>query len=731
MRPFSRVRGWLYATLIPLSLCGYLVPLSTASAQDGTKVPFLSGPLAPPTNRDTAFFVGTKPARDSMERALKSSSVPAYAKRAIRAHLAADSALVRYTPPAPPTPVPASIAIHSNGAQVNVGDSLQLYAEVKDSTGKVLTTPVKWGVGSTTLCDISGVGLLKGKAAGQCTATATASPVTSARTYPVVAANPPPDTTTPPDTSKPKPPQPGPIVSYPVPPGLGLNLATVAELPRDTIDTKYPKVTRVVQVPLVANLQSYLDNAQPGDELRLPQGGVFTGDFLLPKHAGAGAATCSAWIVLRTNVADSLLGPEGVRMTPTRAKALNLARIQNTDNQAAIGTAWGVPNVGCWRIDGVEVAPGPAGFDVNGLIRFGDPNNADSTKQAHHLVVARSFVHGVVIPANVTNNQQQGWLGSIRRCYSLQSRYNAVIDSWAEQCRGGNGDPQTVLMYAGTGPYVIRNNHLSGGAEVVMIGGATGGMVNAHPADIWIVGNFITRELADTLTLVKNLFEIKNAERVYFVGNVTRLNWPNGQAGFGWLIKSVNQSSGACTRCHAQDITIAYNSLTMSGSGMNLAGIQEAPAEPAARYTIYQNYIDTLGFRTTSDNARPYQVLGGYPSSLSDVILAFNTLGPTSVSTNGAALWGAMNVDGYVQRITMQSSVWFCGGYGFKGNGTGQGTITFTTFFQPYLWATQALYGCSGGHPQGTTYYPAYAGALSSGVGATLNGVLDNVVVAR
>jgi hypothetical protein len=519
-------------------------------------------------------------------------------------------------------------------------------------------------------------------------------------------------------------PSPAPIPSsastYPVPTGLGLNIAQVAELPRDTAATPYPAITRQVRVSLIANLQAALNTAQPGDELLLPAGATYTGDFMLPKHAGADVASCSSWIIVRTDVADSLLGAPGVRMTPSRAAALKLARIQTPDNQQAIGSAWGVANVGCWRIVGVEVLPQPGNAnatDVNGLVRFGDHNAIDSTKLAHHLVLDRSYVHGSATPSPKGAPLLPG---QVRRCLLLNSRWNVVVDSWVEFCRGGNGDTQTALSYLG-GPLRLTNNHLSGGAEVVMFGGATPALVGAVTSDVTVHGNVITRELADTITLVKNLLEAKNVDRLDVAGNVLRLNWSDGQVGYGVLIKSVNQSSGGCRWCHSVNVTLRYNLLTQSANGLNLAGIMEAPALPAGPYTIYHNVIDSLGYRDTKgEGGRALQMLGA--SSLSDVTLAFNTIAPTS--------WGLMSTAGIAARVAMQSNAWYCGGYGIKGSGLSSGTASIAATLVPYAWSGQQLFGCSSGYPGGTTYTSSLASALSSGGGAQLGALLSGVVVA-
>lgn len=537
-----------------------------------------------------------------------------------------------------------------------------------------------------------------------------------------VVVSPPP--TPPPPTPAPAPapppaPAPAPSSAFAVPAGLGGGVAAVAELPRDTAATPYPTMKQQVRLSLIANLQAALNSAQPGDEILLPPGATFTGDFMLPKHAGAGASSCSSWIVLRTDVPDSLLGAPGTRMTPSRAAALKLARIQTPDNQQAIGSAWNTPNVGCWRLVGLEILPAPNATDVNGLVRFGDHNETDSTHQAHHLVLDRSYVHGSASPSPKNATMLPG---QVRRCVLLNSRWNVVVDSWLEYCRGGSGDTQCILGYAGTGPYRLSNSTCSGGTEVVMWGGANGGIVGAVPSDITVHGNLITRELADTITLVKNLYESKNSDRSDVAGNVLQLNWMDGQDGSAVNAKSVNQSSGPCVWCHTGNFTFRDNRVTQSGSGLKLAGIQEAPALPAGPYTVYGNWIDSLGFR--SGEGRPLQIFGG---GLSDVTLAANTV--------TAAPWGLVAYDGGpTPRQVWQSNVLYCGGYGAKGNSTPGGTPTLTAFAPGAVWTGNALFGCSSGYPSGSSYASSLAAALASGAGAdaaAVNAATRNAVVPR
>ena len=82
------------------------------------------------------------------------------------------------------------------------------------------------------------------------------------------------------------------------------------ELPRDTVPTPYPVTSSLVRVPNGADLQVVLNSAKPGDLIALAPGAVFTGDFLLPKHAGAGA-TIDVGSLLNAAVLD-FGGPGGM-----------------------------------------------------------------------------------------------------------------------------------------------------------------------------------------------------------------------------------------------------------------------------------------------------------------------------------------------------------------------------------------------------------------------------------
>jgi hypothetical protein len=134
----------------------------------------------------------------------------------------------------------------------------------------------------------------------------------------------------------------------------------------------------------------------------------------------------------------------------------------------------------------------------------------------------------------------------------------------AQTINGGNS-------FLPTGPYKIVNNFLEAAGENILWGGATGSTV---PADIeirrnhifkplnWMPGsaNFIGRKF-----IAKNLFEIKNAERLLLEGNVLENSW-GGFSQVGWGIVITPRGRWAASR----DITIRYNTISHVGSGFQI-----------------------------------------------------------------------------------------------------------------------------------------------------------------
>lgn len=560
-----------------------------------------------------------------------------------------------------PKPAVHSITMSLNSPTISVGELTQVNAVPKDINGTPISgLSITWTSSPTAVSTVSSSGMATGRAAGTALIYAQVDTVVRSIGLTVI------DTVTS-----------SPATTTTSNGGTGtLNaVATLAELPRASVSTTYPTPVRQVRVAAGANLQAAIDAAQPGDELLLAPGATFTGNFILPNKGSS-----SAWITIRTDVSDATLGAPGTRMTPSRAASANLAKILTPINMAAIATALSAHH---YRLTGLEIGGTSAASEISGIVRFGDGSSAQNSLSlvAHDLVLDRSFVHGQTTQA-------------IRRCVSLQSATSAVVDSWLSDCHTNNGDSQGIVGWNGPGPYLIKNNHIEGGHEILLFGGADPSITNLSPSDISVIGNHIMRPTSwSGVWQTKTIIETKNVKRMLIEGNVIENVWASGQVGFGLLLKSENQD-GTAPWTQTADVTVRYNRMRNFGSGINIAanGGYNA-AVNAARISIYDNSIDNIGIAPYYGDGIPLQIIG----ATSDVLVAHNSwsnAGLSAVSFDGAP----------TTRTVLHSNILPTGIYGVKGSSQATGSGTISYFMPGGVFSYDAIVGGScGSYPLTTT----------------------------
>jgi len=106
--------------------------------------------------------------------------------------------------------------------------------------------------------------------------------------------------------------------------------------------------------------------------------------------------------------------------------------------------------------------------------------------------------------------------------------------------------------------------------------------------------------------IVKNLFELKNAQRVLFEGNILEDSWGGfSQAGFAMLLTPKNQAgpngTNLCPLCQVTDVTIRYSTISHVAGGLliaNLLSDNGGIALDGERYSIHDIIIDDIdGFK--------------------------------------------------------------------------------------------------------------------------------------
>jgi hypothetical protein len=436
-----------------------------------------------------------------------------------------------------------------------------------------------------------------------------------------------------------------------------------AELPRVYIrsslsDTPSPRKVRTVIGG--SNLQQAINSAACGDTLLLQAGATFTGKLVFP------AKNCddSHWITLRTSAADSALPPEGKRLTPCYAGVsslpgrpdLHCASAENVLAKLEFSAKGGsgpivfASGANHYRLIALEVTRSAAGANIYSLISL-EPN-----AKVDHVIFDRMWIHGLAQDETGRGIQLGG------------SSYVAVVDSFFTDFHciaisGACTDSQAIAGGTGDipmGPYKIVNNFLEASGEDVMFGG---GPATLSPTDIEIRRNHMFRPLnwkPDSpdfvgardghAFIVKNDFELKNAQRVLLEGNILENTWGGfTQVGFSVVLSPKNQNN-ACPACRVTDVTIRYNRIIHMAGGFQIANVPSdagGSSTDGGRYSIHDNVLEDIEAAELKGNGVFAQIVGQTPA-LHDVTIDHNTAFAPNVLFNVGASADGPKISNFV-----------------------------------------------------------------------------------
>jgi len=220
---------------------------------------------------------------------------------------------------------------------------------------------------------------------------------------------------------------------------------------------------------------------------------------------------------------------------------------------------------------------------------------------ADHLIFDRLWVHG--------NSQDETTRG-----FALSGMtFVAILDSYLNDFHcvaitGACTDAQAVSGGGGDnpgGPYKIVNNFLEASGENILFGG---GPATTTPTDIEIRRNHLFKPMiwkpgeagfvggaSGRPFIVKNHFELKNAQRVLFEGNLLDNVWGGfSQTGFSILLTPKNQNNH-CPLCRVTDVTIRWNRIRDVGGVFQLANLPSdagGPSTAGERYSIHDLLVE-------------------------------------------------------------------------------------------------------------------------------------------
>ena len=440
------------------------------------------------------------------------------------------------------------------------------------------------------------------------------------------------------------------------------------EPPRVYLDTTYtPPKGRPIEVKAGGDFQAALDRAKPGDVITLEAGATFTGNFTLPNKSG------SAWIVIRSSTPDSNLPPPGTRITPSYSKVMT--KIVSPNSEPAIKASSGAHH---YRFVGLEIGH-KVGSRIYAIVDF-DGGQTSLSEVPHDLIIDRCYIHG-----NPSDTSRRG--------VALNSASTAVIDSYISECHESGADSQAIAGWNGPGPFKIVNNYLEGAGENFILGGADPRIQNLIPSDIEFRRNHVAKPLkwklghpsyAGIKWSVKNLFELKNAQRALIESNVFEYNWAESQNGFAILFTPRNQG-GRSPWSVVQDVIFADNALRHSGGGFNIAGPdnEAGVSQPSRRILIRNNLIEDIDGKAWGGGGKLFQIVSGAEYVTIDHNTGFATGNIMSTdSTQG------LNVG-----LAFTNNIIAHNAYGVIGTDTGIGLSTLNRWWKSYVFKKNVIVG--------------------------------------
>jgi hypothetical protein len=414
------------------------------------------------------------------------------------------------------------------------------------------------------------------------------------------------------------------------------------------IDTPAPGHVRLVREG--ESLQAAIEAAECGDTVELQAGSSFRGQF----HFSDKSCDDGHWIIVRTSAPDSDLPAEGHRLTPCFsgvaflpgrpdfhcAKTNNvLAKIEFGGNSGSGPLAF-LPGANHYRFLGLEITRGSPGASITAL------GFAKGEGPVHHIVFDRVWIHGTA--------QDE----TTRGLALVNMTYVAVVDSFFSDfhCVAATGsctDAQTLGSAGGhtpSGPYKIQNNFLEASGENILFGG---GGATSTPADIEIRGNYLFKPLiwkpgeagfvgglSGRPFIVKNHFELKNAQRVLFEGNVLENVWGGfSQNGYSVLLTPKNQNNH-CPACIVTDVVIRNCLIARVGGGFLIANaLSDAGGASSGgqRYSIHDVVVEDV-HQSDFNGTGLFALIGSVTPLLRDVridhVTAFVPRAPFAIASD-------------------------------------------------------------------------------------------------
>jgi hypothetical protein len=463
-----------------------------------------------------------------------------------------------------------------------------------------------------------------------------------------------------------------------------------------------PADTQTFSPPTSAALQTALDCATPGATITLAAGLVYEGNFTLRYKAVSDPEGTPARITIRSDAFQALVDKRPERVAPADELFMAALRLPPRSTAPVLSTELKTLPDGTrraashYQLVGIKFV---SDHWVNHLVQLGTGTETVISELPLDITFDRSYFAG-----SAGEGTKKGLLAN--------GRHIVVANSYFKDFKDTANDAQAIAMWNGAGPLQVLNNYLEGSGENMMVGGGDPTIAGLVPSDITIRGNYFFKPPAWTQEVstqkgsqgkqwrVKNLFELKNAERVVFDGNVLENNWIQAdQQGFAILLSPRNQNGG-CPWCRIQQVTISNNVIKNSIAGMKFLATDDLHPSGQLRDIVVRNNLlvningDAIPGTNPGDRAgRLFQIMNPYPSTSGaaaptgpiDLVVDHNT--GFSTREFSFSTWDPVSGVRFTNNVARHNpcSTATSNDCGISGNGTPPGSETFSAWFMDGL----------------------------------------------
>jgi hypothetical protein len=451
----------------------------------------------------------------------------------------------------------------------------------------------------------------------------------------------------------------------------GMNIRSIAVASGSTTPPS-PSSGGTITVPAGGSLQAAIDGAQPGETILLAPGATYSGTFVLPPKSG------SSYITIRSGAPTASLPAAGVRVTPQYASAL--AKIQGgVAGMPAFTTEAGTHH---FRLQFLEIV---STYAENHIVELGDGSSRQNSlsEVPHDLVIDRCYIHG-------DPNRGQ------KRAIALNSASTTIVNSYISDIKSTLEDTQAIAGWNGPGPYTIENNYLEAAGENLLLGGADPHIPNLVPSDVSFRFNHVTKQSSwrGQGWVVKNLIELKNAQRVNIQGNLMEYNWAAAQSGYAVVLTPRNQE-GTAPWSVVQHVQFTNNTVRHVASAINVLGLDSSTRTVTNDIIVRNNLFTDISSANWGGTGQLVLTVGG-----SNITIDHNTVftdGSSVVYADGPTVTGFV----FTNNIIPDNA------YAVMGSGASEGNGTLAKYYPGATFRRNVVIAGSAGSYPADNYFPA------------------------